>query len=47
MTDCTSLLFPSLASAAYRDDQRCRAKYGKYWDAYCKQVPYKIVPGLL
>ena len=36
-----------LAAAAYRDDQRCRAKYGKYWEQYCKEVPYKIVPGLL
>lgn len=36
-----------LLDRAYRDDQRCRAKYGKFWDAYCKQVPYKIIPGLI
>ncbi|KAJ3214331.1 mannose-ethanolamine phosphotransferase gpi13 [Dinochytrium kinnereticum] len=24
-----------------RDDARCRGKYGKFWDQYCKAVPYK------
>jgi 7-dehydrocholesterol reductase len=36
-----------LTDRAYRDDDRCRKKYGTYWDAYCKAVPYKIVPGLV
>jgi 7-dehydrocholesterol reductase len=36
-----------LTDRAYRDDSRCRAKYGKHWDQYCETVPYKIVPGLL
>ncbi|KAJ3107369.1 7-dehydrocholesterol reductase [Phlyctochytrium planicorne] len=27
-----------------RDDARCRGKYGKYWDQYCKAVPYKLLP---
>jgi 7-dehydrocholesterol reductase len=36
-----------LTDRAFRDDSRCRAKYGKYWDDYCEQVPYKIVPGLV
>ncbi|KAJ3119056.1 hypothetical protein HDU96_003231 [Phlyctochytrium bullatum] len=27
-----------------RDDARCRGKYGKYWDEYCKTVPYKLIP---
>ncbi|MCO5558810.1 hypothetical protein L7F22_012397 [Adiantum nelumboides] len=27
-----------------RDDHRCKSKYGKYWAAYCKKVPYKIIP---
>ena len=31
---------------AKRDDIKCRVKYGKYWDEYCKQVPYKVIPGL-
>ena len=31
---------------AKRDDVKCRAKYGKYWDEYCKAVPYKVIPGV-
>eukprot|EP00842_Homolaphlyctis_polyrhiza_P005657 jgi/Hompol1/6092/HPOL_000352-RA len=27
-----------------RDHQRCMGKYGKYWEQYCKQVPYKLIP---
>ncbi|KAF2139581.1 uncharacterized protein K452DRAFT_274982 [Aplosporella prunicola CBS 121167] len=29
-----------------RDEEKCKAKYGKDWDEYCKKVPYRIVPGL-
>lgn len=36
-----------LTDRAFRDDDRCRKKYGKYWDEYCAQVPFKIVPGLV
>lgn len=36
-----------LTDRAFRDDDRCRKKYGKYWEEYCSQVPYKIVPGVL
>ena len=36
-----------LVDRAFRDDARCAAKYGKYWDAYKKHVPYKIIPGLI
>ncbi len=39
----TILLF----DRAYRDDARCAAKYGKYWDAYKKHVPYKFIPYVL
>ena len=35
-----------LFDRAGRDDERCRNKYGKYWDKYCKYVPYKVVPFL-
>lgn len=35
-----------LTDRAHRDDARCRSKYGKYWDLYCKNVPYKIIPYL-
>ncbi len=36
-----------LTDRSFRDDARCRAKYNKYWDQYCKMVPYKMVPGIL
>lgn len=39
----TFLLF----DRAYRDDARCRAKYGVFWDKYCKKVPYKVIPGII
>ncbi|TPX65657.1 hypothetical protein SpCBS45565_g05041 [Spizellomyces sp. 'palustris'] len=29
-----------------RDQERCKGKYGKYWDEYCKAVPYKLIPGI-
>jgi 7-dehydrocholesterol reductase len=35
-----------LTDRAHRDDSRCHAKYGKYWDQYCKHVPNKILPNL-
>lgn len=36
-----------LTDRAWRDDDRCRTKYGKYWDQYCEQVPYKILPKIV
>lgn len=36
-----------LTHRAFRDDTKCKAKYGKYWDEYCRLVPYKIIPGVL
>ncbi|KAF7846202.1 hypothetical protein BT93_L4869 [Corymbia citriodora subsp. variegata] len=30
-----------------RDDARCRTKYGKHWDEYCRKVPYVFVPGVI
>mmetsp|Transcript_3612 Transcript_3612/g.3133 ORF Transcript_3612/g.3133 Transcript_3612/m.3133 type:complete len:127 (-) Transcript_3612:410-790(-) len=33
-----------LVDRSGRDDLRCRSKYTTYWDKYCKQVPYKIMP---
>ncbi len=35
-----------LVDRAYRHDRRCADKYGPYWQAYCEQVPYKIIPYL-
>lgn len=39
----TILLF----DRAWRDDARCGAKYGKYWEEYCSRVPYKVIPGVV
>jgi len=36
-----------LTDRAFRDDDRCRKKYGNDWDKYCDIVPYKIVPGIV
>jgi len=36
-----------LTDRAYRDDDRCQKKYGKYWKEYCDAVPYKIIPGVV
>ncbi|KAI9360833.1 ergosterol biosynthesis ERG4/ERG24 family-domain-containing protein [Zopfochytrium polystomum] len=27
-----------------RDEHKCRAKYGKDWDRYCRLVPYRFLP---
>jgi len=35
-----------LVDRAKRDTDKCRLKYGKYYDEYCDLVPYKIVPGI-
>jgi len=36
-----------LVDRAFRDDQRCKKKYGTYWQQYCQLVPYKIIPFLI
>ncbi len=35
-----------LTDRAFRDDTRCRAKYGSDWDKYCRLVPYRMLPGV-
>uniref|UniRef100_A0A7S4JWF6 7-dehydrocholesterol reductase n=1 Tax=Odontella aurita TaxID=265563 RepID=A0A7S4JWF6_9STRA len=35
-----------LIDRAERDSKKCHLKYGKYYEEYCKLVPYKILPGL-
>jgi delta14-sterol reductase len=37
-------LFTLLTHRAYRDDTKCRQKYGALWDEYLKTVPYLFVP---
>mmetsp|Transcript_38178 Transcript_38178/g.85852 ORF Transcript_38178/g.85852 Transcript_38178/m.85852 type:complete len:536 (+) Transcript_38178:56-1663(+) len=34
-----------LVDRAKRDTEKCKLKYGKYYEEYCSLVPYKIVPG--
>jgi 7-dehydrocholesterol reductase len=36
-----------LTDRSFRDDRRCAAKYGKFWDQYKAAVPYKIIPGIV
>lgn len=33
-----------LIDRSSRHERRCALKYGKYWEAYCEKVPYKIIP---
>ena len=33
-----------LVHRVYRDDVRCREKYGEFWNRYCQEVPYRICP---
>jgi len=35
-----------LVDRSKRDTEKCRLKYGKYYEEYCELVPYKIVPGI-
>lgn len=33
-----------LVHRSFRDEQKCREKYGKYWDEYCKVSKFRILP---
>jgi 7-dehydrocholesterol reductase len=33
-----------LTHRAFRDDARCGAKYGTYWEEYVAQVPFHVIP---
>lgn len=35
-----------LSHRATRDDRKCALKYGRYWEEYCAQVPYLLLPGV-
>jgi protein-S-isoprenylcysteine O-methyltransferase Ste14 len=41
-----SFLTVLLVYRGYRDDLRCREKYGRAWDDYCTRVPYRMIPGI-
>jgi len=40
----TTYLTPLLLHRERRDDRECQRKYGKDWDKYKKQVPYRLIP---
>lgn len=33
-----------LIDRAYRHEKRCALKYGKDWEKYCEQVPFRLIP---
>ena len=35
-----------LVHRTFRDEEKCRAKYGEGWDQYCSQVQYRMIPFL-
>ncbi|KAH7146843.1 ergosterol biosynthesis ERG4/ERG24 family-domain-containing protein [Dactylonectria estremocensis] len=35
-----------LVHRCLRDEERCRMKYGRTWEEYCKRVPWRLVPGI-
>ena len=37
-------LFCLLTHRAWRDDKRCREKYGKLWEEYCKRARFRMLP---
>jgi 7-dehydrocholesterol reductase len=37
-------LFILLMDRARRDEKKCAAKYGRYWDEYVKEVRWRVVP---
>ncbi|ORY84763.1 ergosterol biosynthesis ERG4/ERG24 [Protomyces lactucae-debilis] len=39
-------MFILLNHRILRSEDRCKAKYGKYWDEYCARVKYKMIPGI-
>jgi 7-dehydrocholesterol reductase len=40
----TIYLVVLLLERSFRDEERCRKKYGEDWKKYCRIVPYKIIP---
>ncbi len=41
-----SWLIALLVHRAWRDDRRCRAKYGELWERYCRRARFRMIPFL-
>lgn len=39
-------LFCLLTQRAWRDEQKCKKKYGKLWDEYCARAKFRMIPFL-
>jgi 7-dehydrocholesterol reductase len=39
-----TFLFLLLLDRAFRQERRCKMKYGKDWDKYCELVPFRFIP---
>lgn len=39
-----SFLTVLLVHRCFRDERKCRRKYGHYWDEYCQKVRFRIIP---
>lgn len=35
-----------LVHRCFRDEARCRTKYGDQWDKYCNIVRWRLIPGV-
>jgi 7-dehydrocholesterol reductase len=35
-----------LVGRCYRDEARCKKKYGSDWDKYCQEVPWRLIRGI-
>ncbi|QRD92794.1 ergosterol biosynthesis ERG4/ERG24, partial [Aspergillus flavus] len=44
-TEAIALAFLQI-HRCYRDETKCAAKYGEHWDEYCRQVPWRMIPGV-
>lgn len=41
---CVLSLTVLLMHRSYRDDRKCRLKYKLYWEQYCSEVKYRMIP---
>lgn len=39
-----TFLFLLLMDRSYRQEKRCKTKYGKDWEEYCERVPFRLIP---